>query len=289
LAVAFFCVFLGYFAAGSAYRQSTAQYVIKRYRRFFQYLALANAAFVIINIIMRQLGLPGTIFGPQFSLWELLTSYASDTAFFTYRLVPTYWCMFDFFIGSIAAFIFAEVCRDKPLKISLLIFSLAGLMFFYASGQVWVADCLLGGLLFLLVRADLAMGKHPLLLIALLACAPRFYRDFSESYATYLFYGLSSAMFLYAVFNSVPLQRLLSWKWSAYLGSITFELYLVHPLIMQLVSAAFIRPFRGLLPEGQVFILALLMNAALCLAAALAFHRVVKRVNVDKLCLMAGH
>ena len=106
-AVSMFCVLLGYFVAASVKKYAFSEYTIRRYLYFMTHLLVVNVI-AVMCVILFTLWKPavGSVF-----IWSTLDLkllwqwFFSDSLFFSYYLVPTFWCVADFFLASILIFL----------------------------------------------------------------------------------------------------------------------------------------------------------------------------------------
>ena len=94
-----------------------------------------------------------------------------------------------------------------------------------ALGQLWVAICIMGWILRLLMEKPLP--RHPLFLLALFLTIPWLIRR-GECDATYFMDGVACVIAVYIVASTGWLRTLLGLRAFAWFGSYTFELFLLH-------------------------------------------------------------
>ena len=156
-AVSMFCVLLGYFVAASVKKYAFSEYTIRRYLYFMTHLLVVNVI-AVMCVILFTLWKPavGSVF-----IWSTLDLkllwqwFFSDSLFFSYYLVPTFWCVADFFLASILIFLCRKgyagrksshaIGRGEYYRIAVLYIILA-----ISLRGTWIANCLLGALLWII-------------------------------------------------------------------------------------------------------------------------------------------
>jgi peptidoglycan/LPS O-acetylase OafA/YrhL len=249
LCVALFCVILGFFAFEKPRNAPCAEYVIDRYCRFVRYIFVTNAAKMIyltavycassgymdhVRIYLVETN------GIERMDWSLLfQSFFSDTFFLTSGLIATYWCLPAFFFGSLVVYIVGFLCLKNRYGIFMQCVSVLFFYFICAfAGQVWVANCVLGGLLRVVCNARLAALKKWYVLLPLFFAMIFAYRWsriwlISESNFLCLAYGWASAILMLLCYNVPAVQHVLNLKFlSVFCGKVSYELFLVHPVVL---------------------------------------------------------
>ena len=98
--VAIFCVLIGFFSSRKS-EKSMPSYAIQRYLQFF-----FNIAIILIPYSLVVYG--WTMNGFLNSIYESL--------FFRNNLVPTFWCVWAMFVGSILCFVLGNYCRILVMR-----------------------------------------------------------------------------------------------------------------------------------------------------------------------------
>lgn len=239
LAVAGCCVILGYFASKPS-RVSVWRYSLRRYFGFVLPVLLME----LIQLSIARV--PSLSWYARQSVPELAWPFSQqlpllleDVFLFKARLIPTYWCVDDFVLGSIITFALHRWTEKWSFVVRSLIclLAIAGMI---ALREIWIAICLMGWLFRLMTECRVPFSKNPVFQIALLAAALFMIRR-GESPRTYLFDGAASVIVLYVFSQCGGMRKTLSFRPLAWLGSITFELFLVHVPLFWL--------FRALLDE----------------------------------------
>lgn len=238
LAVACFCVLLGFFASNpSSHTRKTVPYCLRRWAFFAFQIFLIELLYWLAACL-----LPNNTYldhcwpdasAPFSFVFPILLS---DSVFFSAKIIPTYWCVDDFVIASIVIFCLSKLVNSRPAWLQLLVctcaFGIALLV-----GRLWVAICLMGWFLRFWFDAPLPRAaRHPIVLVALAAFLPWLIRR-GECDLTYLLDGVACCIVFYIVHCSGWLQKILSLRPFVLLGSYTFELFLLHiPLYVILES-----------------------------------------------------
>jgi len=271
--VALFCVLAGYYAAQSAERHPADRYLRNRYIQFSSALIPANFIYILVVHIF-----PGNA-EPLPLTFELMRNFFSDSLFYTDFIVPTYWCMIDFFIGSVVTFLLAQTCAAIPLKQKLTLFAVAYLLAIITLKQVWLANCLLGGLVYFFHKAELKTINRPIIQAAIFLASLLLYRSLYLSYRDFAIYGLCYAAFFYLVLNNKYAQELLNKKTLSKLGLISFELYLAHAITMPLVNSLFIEKYQNVFHLAALLPIVVLLNIVLFTPLAMALSLISGKIK----------
>ena len=272
-AVALFCVILGYFAADSTKKYTFSSYTVRRYLYFMTHMLVTNLL-VVVGILFFTLWQPelNSIFvWSSLDLNLLWQWFFRDVLFFSYHLVPTFWCMADFFLASVIIFLVQKEYNRSTYSASLSIFAVLFVTLCLSMSGTWIAICLLGAVLWILNDLDLPLLKKRRVLLLLTVVMFFLYRlpNYSaERYSDYLLWGMSGFLFLVICFRVTIVKRILSIPFFAYLGKYSFELYLCHVIIMNgmglfLAAGERLLPYPVLLLAGYISCLGLSLLLAL--------------------------
>lgn len=235
----------------------------------------------VIFIILFSITQPsaGSIFTwPQLDISLLWQWFWSDSFFFSCYLIPTYWCIAEFFSGDIITFLiisFSPKDNEKKLLSILVVFYI-----FMASTcrGIWVANCLAGAILWSINRISPAFLKHKSVLLMLAAVCIACCRlpDYTtERYANYFLWGISDFLLLIICFRSRALKKILSLPVISRLGSYTFDLYLSHVIVMNTCLGYFHTLLLPYIPRG--FLLA--AGYLFCFIVSLILALIIKTVS----------
>lgn len=234
LAVACFCVLLGYFASKPS-RESIVGYALRRYLFFALQILAVELCYYALALL-----LPDDLYLSVNAPWlygepaQLIRDIVADAFLFRAKVLPTYWCVDDFVIGSVVVF---AVCRW--LNGQKLIWRIVACGSLFAAGvllgYLWAALCLLGWMLRLLEEVRLPKRLTPVIAVALMALVPWLIHR-GETELTYLLDGVACLILLWTFGRFPFLQRLVGWKPLTTLGSYTFELFLLHIPIYNLLE-----------------------------------------------------
>lgn len=276
-AVSMFCVLLGYFVAASVKKYAFSEYTIRRYLYFMTHLLVVNVI-AVMCVILFTLWKPavGSVF-----IWSTLDLkllwqwFFSDSLFFSYYLVPTFWCVADFFLASILIFFVQKgyagrksshaMGRGEYYRIAVLYIILA-----ISLRGTWIANCLLGALLWIINDLRPPVLEKRVTLVILTVAMIVLYRmpNYTvENYSDYLAWGMSSFLCLLVCFRVKVLKRILGFPLFSVLGKYAFELYLSHVIVMNacmgFLYAAWetylSRPLLIWVGYGSCFVLSLLL------------------------------
>lgn len=234
LAVACFCVLLGYFASKPS-RESVVGYAVRRYLFFAVQILIVELLYYALVLL-----LPHDLYLSIFAPWvyddprELIRRIFADAFLFRASVLPTYWCVDDFVIGSVAVF-----AINRCMGMQKLGWRMAACAALFAAGlaldRLWAALCVLGWMLRLLEEVRLPKKLTPFVAVALVCMVPWMIRR-GETELTYLLDGAACLILLWTFGQFSFLQRVVSWKPLTLLGSYTFELFLLHVPIYQILE-----------------------------------------------------
>lgn len=229
LAVACFCVLLGYFASAPS-RMSVPVYALRRYLFFALQILAAELLYYGMALLLPE-GLYLSRYNPL--LYEspqiVLPGILRDAFLLKAQVLPTYWCVDDFLLGSVSVFLLHKLIGRQKRTVQLL--ACAGLFgALLLLNQLWTAICVLGYALRLV--QDVRLSDEPLVLIGLVLLLPWLIRR-GECSTTYLLDGFACIIVLFILSRLPWCQRLLSFRPMARFGQHTFELFLLHVPIYQ--------------------------------------------------------
>lgn len=262
LCVAVFCVILGYFAyrKGRSAREGTLSYAAKRYL----YFVIAG---LVINVIYALLGRAGVI-DRDIGGGQVLLS----AVFLRDDILGRFWCMRPFLIGSVFCYV-AGRRGFRPAEAALEI------AVFILIGQPWVAICLYGVVLAMLMEQE-AVGRaldrkwvQAVLVIIMFALIHR-----GESTLTYLLDGAFAVGLVLITEHNRLLRSALESRWLTAVNRSYMGVYLVHELVYITVGD---RIIHGLLriPFGPRFLLAYAVCLVLVAALAIPLDALISRCN----------
>lgn len=272
-AVALFFVLSGYFVAASVAKYSTSTYIVHRYLYLACHLFVANfiaatfvALFTIVYPLKNSFFLWGTFDAALLWKW-----FFNDSIFFTYNLVPTYWCVPLIFVSSIVIFLIQKITINVSVKKRFKIWAALFILLVISLVGTWIAISFLGALLWTLNRYNPPVLHNKIVLaVSAILCfflyrIPTYQK---ESYLEYLLWGLASFLFLLLCFRIQFLQKALSVLPLRKGGQLSFALYLVHPLIMNTAMLFFFSAANGLFSKPLLFCVGYVLCLVLCFLAA---------------------
>ncbi len=228
-AVALFSVILGYFAAAKLSQEGGeyGAYVAQRYLQFVAPLFIVNFFMSLNSFIMMDL------FG--------IRQFFRDSFFFTYEIVPTFWCMEPFFLASLVIGLIAVLTRGEHKKRPG--WYAAALLVSLLIGETWIGICLMGAILYTVQSRGYGWLKNVPVKIVLAVCAylllhtpestePSYFRDGIAC----IRWGVAWCFLLLVIFNTPMIQKPLDMKALKWLGSMAFALYLVHMPVQKVLA-----------------------------------------------------
>lgn len=221
--VAMFLVIVGFFASKPT-SKNLPTYIVQRYLQFTINILIVLCVFCIVRFF--------TDFRQFFG--HIVVAF-KDAFFLRDNLCPTYWCMKSILVGSIMCYLLNNCCDVKSPIHKLIFTSIVCIILFYMK-YVWVAICILGCIYRQLTDDKLIPEKYKLSLsIACVCLIPMLYRH-NECNLTYFMQGISCCMAMYIIQQWKFLQLCFGNIVIAYLGSLSFPIFLIHTLVYQCVD-----------------------------------------------------
>ncbi len=251
-AVAMFGVILGFFAytKGGSRKKTILELSVNRYAYFF----IAGGFINLLYIILENAGIRDNIH----DAYDLI----KETILLDDGIFPTYWCIQAFFFASVISYINGQ---HGWSYIAVILEIIA----FYYVGETWIAICLIGNLIALIMRDDKKLiyraFSNPFVQIIMLVFV-FFIIKRPESRTTFMIDGICSLMIIMILCTSKPLGRALSIKPLAYVGRHSMGLYIMHPIVSRLLGAYLIEDLFAGMNQHAAFIL----SFAVCAVAVIA-------------------
>lgn len=263
LCVAFFCVLLGYFATLKFVNKVSdfGKFVVARYIRFSLNLLLINSIVILSMIVMKILKItPNSLAISNMYLSQSIFSIKillTDSFFFTNMIVSTFWCIKDFFIGSLVVGLISWYSsKNTNKRLGLFIIALVIALW---SGYVWIGICLMGGILHCIIEAKIKVFENKFLLALFIIFIFILIRN-PESEITYIKYGIASCLFLILCFYIPLAQKILNHSVLSYLGKISFNIFLVHTPVHFLFTYFFAGIIANYISWGLTLIISLVVT-----------------------------
>lgn len=274
LAVACFCVLLGYFASKPS-KESVLGYAVRRYLFFAVQILLIELIYYGLVYI-----LPHDLYLSVFAPWlyrapsELFRDIFRDAFLFKASVLPTFWCVDDFILGSIVVFAMSKLFHGRKLPVRLLccaaLFAIG-----LAVDQLWAALCLLGWFLRMTEEVHVPTKAAAILSIVLVCLIPWMIRR-GENNLTHLLDGAACLIVLWTVSQFSFLQKLLSWKPLTLLGSYTFELFLLHVPVYHILETC-LEVFQLHRPPQPVYYLYFILVLPFTVLCAILWRKLADR------------
>lgn len=255
LAVCFFCVLLGYFAARKADTdEPAAYYLCKRYAQLAVPTLIASACVLLCARLWH------TGYYVYVPTVHTLKNLVKAALLLRSDLLDTLWCMRDLFLGSLLGFAFTRLRLPCWLQLLLAIVLLY-------ENVVWLGACVLGSVLYALLKrtqvGQWAIWKHWGVQLAICAAAVWVIRR-PESITAYKLGSLASFAILFALFNNRRLNRQRPGKHDgalAALGASALWFYCLHVIVMQTLGQLALAAIQN---AGGSFVLAFAISFGLC-------------------------
>lgn len=222
LAVAVFCVVLGYLACENGQRNTgTFRYVIKRYIYFFSLELVLNTIYVVVtnagflSLAPQSMGIQQIIY---------------SSVFLKDNIVGVFWCQRPLFIGSLLCFINGKYnlsWREVLVQSIVMIFI----------GQTWIGIALLGNLAERLLQKEevnAVLKKWWIQLLLMIAVSILIKRP--ESNTTYLIDGICMMVVVLIFANSRWVRAILEHERLQNVNKHYLGVYLGHVMVFMSVG-----------------------------------------------------
>lgn len=235
LAVACCCVILGFFASDSR-RISIGVYILKRSLPFMLQILIIESIYYLLSLLLGPDSYlcscsPALLQAPK----DILIHLFSDSLLITAELLPTFWCINDFVMGSILVHLLQKLMGDQKNSFAIVMTALT-IIILYFCDMVWISVCVMGYLLRLFLKLEIKTAKKPIVWILLLLPIPWLIRR-GECDLTYFYNGIACLLLIYVVFQWKFCQQLLSFTPIVLVGTMTLEVFMLHVPIMELLRS----------------------------------------------------
>ena len=239
LSVSFFAVLLGYFATRKfASPTSFARYTVNRYLDFSVGILLAELAFIFAGILSIHLFGNTHAFervqfdaqSPPLPALGIFRLMVMDSFAFESKLIVTFWCMKDFFIGSLLTAILSRfIASNAQMRTwhKIVVYFLVFLILLVL-GKTFINLIVIGGLFCFMQSLKLKLLDNKVFCLAVLLSIPLLIRRDVENAFAYYCQGFASVALLIFCFRFRRIQRILSVKWLTKPSEISFQLFLIH-------------------------------------------------------------
>lgn len=274
VAVLFFCVLLGFFAAKPRAFSLSAffTYALRRYIQFAFFLFISSVVYVFGSYAVTWIFHRPDEFafrvicdGLKFNIIYILR----DAFLFEANYNPTMWSMQQFYIASVLCYLSGCVSYRLPLRVSAVIYAvLVGLLLATGSEYLsWVAFCVMGAFVRLYAenRGCFGFMPKPPVRVSLVLFAWFLYK-FPMRECTFVFFlmAVASVVLIIVLFESERMQQLLARPPLPRLGKLAFGVYVVHTPLNSLIHSSLYPLIAAILPSGA----AMLLCFALCIVSA---------------------
>ena len=226
LAVAGCSVIMGYFASKPS-SVSIWRYAWKRYITFVIPILIVEVMYLLLTRFPALNGYAilcsSAITQPLTSLLPVLLK---DAFLFKAELIPTYWCVGDFALGSILTFSLSRLTQNQPFWAQMFV-CVASLFVLIWLEYTWLAIIVMGWALRLLLKCRFPFRKNVVFCLSVLAFVPWLIRR-NEGFLTYLLDGTASVAVLYVFAQWKWIQKILSFRPLVFLGVLSLEIFIIH-------------------------------------------------------------
>lgn len=216
--VAIFCVLLGYFSSKRSCKNFPS-YIAQRYLQFAINIGMVLVVFVLVRSFLLRMSFVGFVKNTIFAGFE--------TVVFGSSLNPTLWCVRDMFFGSLFCFVLGNYCKMKSKWMELFFIIVLSVFLYFI--DVWIAICVFGAGLRVVLEIEFTKKSKLLLCAIFVAAIPFLYRH-TESQLTYAMQGISCCLFMYVCMciQGEFVKKKLRFRWIAFIGNISFYMFLWH-------------------------------------------------------------
>lgn len=229
--------------------ENPIRFFLKRYTYFF-------AAGLLINSICIATGIGDTAFNLRYLL---AVSFSLGDQIF-----PTFWCMRSFLVASCISYINGRYGAKIWVVVTEIVILIMGVW-------DWTAICLMGSLVFLLLKKEKVKGIVSNIYVKTVLCFFVFFAiKRTESQMTYYMDGIAASVFLMVTECSSLLKRILSApKALSYLGKTTMAMFLLHPVLFFYVGNALFSTKYFYPSLGVSFVLVLCISFIVLIPASI--------------------
>lgn len=249
-AVCFFALLLGYYACGAPERPLAGR-LAKRYLQFaLGMLPPMLAAFGASYALTRWAGVAekGLLaYSEDYSLLSGTLQCLQDALFMQSTVLPTYWCMSAYFLGSVAVMTLSALLTGRSARVRAL--WLLGCMALCVLTGSWLLCICFGGALVRALEEPLRKAfRHGWVRALAVAAAVLMVRVPDYTPRCYL-QGLASALLLLSLLCAPRVRRAMSWAPVARAGECSFYFYLWHAPVQSVFFALCWGPLYALAGE----------------------------------------
>lgn len=278
VAVLFFCVLLGFFAAKP--RQFNAKafalYALKRYIQFSFFLLICSVIYTVGAYAATWIFHAPDEFAFRVICDDLkynIIYVLRDAFLFEDTYNPTMWSMQQFFIASILCYILGCIFYKAKPAVSFIITAFAAAAFLVPGSEYlsWIAFCIMGAFARLYVEnidSFPYMEKRGVRIVAFILAW--FLYKFPMPECTFVFFlmGIASILLIAVCFGAENVQEFLSHPPLPKLGRIAFGVYVVHTPINSLLHSSLQPIIARLLPVSLTTLICFIITISLATLCA---------------------
>lgn len=271
-AVAIFCLLMGYFAALKMSKNYGAiSYIKDRYLQFSQGVLFMNVGLALTIRALYHFDIVNLAFQPD---KHNIRGVLSDSFLFSSEIILPFWCIQVFFVSSVMLAIVHKLKYSFGIQCVLM-------LLFILTGYIWPGLCILGSIMHTIIAKlnqnikwkDILRNKwlQACLLLISFVMIQR-----PESNATFVLYGISGFIILTVLFQNETIQKMLDKKWLRFLGSVSFEFYLVHIPVQTVVSFYIYLFFMNRINIDLAFVISYILTLGIDILLAYTYKHFLK-------------
>lgn len=287
LAVAMFAIILGYFSAHSAEKQNfhLAEYICKRYVRFFVVMFLTVVAIQVMIVIFGVLGIENSAVNTKenFFVGKAALSVAeifSEVLALEASSVPFFWCMDDYFYTSVIIAVICSLFKGNK-RILAMVLVIVALM---AGGRVWTGIGCVGGVVHEIKNHPYATKiKARALFLILFIIFKVAANNISENNVLYVLSGAVCAAGLILLFDCDWIKKKLELHFMVTGGEISFYIYASHVPIIYVFGYYLIDFLRCYMSFKIAFFITFMATAVLIYGIAYFLYQIIEQKMISSL------
>lgn len=296
VAVLFFCVLLGFFAAKPREFKADKfiQYTVKRYIQFAFFLLITSAVLVIGSYAVTwlfhtpdELAFRVISDGAKYNLIYILR----DGFFFEDNYNPPMWSMQQFFITSILCYLLGCVfCKVKPITaLAVSAFTVAVFLLPGSEYLSWIGYCCMGASARLYVENKdrfVFMEKRSIRWILFFFAWFLYKFPLPESPFVFFLMGIASVILIAVLFSAESVQNFLGRAPLPALGKIAFGVFVAHDPINALLASSIVPFMLRVLPQSVTtlvcFVICVLIATVCAWLLDLGYRKITKILFREK-------
>ena len=199
---------------------------------------------------------------PALSLFITVKAVLKESLTLGYRIFPTYWCIFDFCVGSVIAYLNG---RGEVETVGILV----QMLLFWLSGRIWVTICLIGCLCSRFLKNKTCVRILSIRLVrVVLFLLPIVLTMEAGGDIPKFWDGIRTMMIVLALEESPFMQKVLSVRPLASTGKNVLGIFLIHMPVLIIFGGWLFRITSGL---RYLYAFLISLTVSWCITVALTY------------------